>query len=237
MPRPKRTQSERDAATTALVQATRDKPRPTIEQLREAVEKADQEGVTTLRFEFARSASSKAKTWLLAGPGSPRCLLEPPPHRVAGYNFAATWAVSDIRLWLRGLEHRCHALGCGEPTDPRYLLCPKHWKVLGGKLRVDVLAAYGRGPCRVDTEASVMATRSWIVAATRAVCDVAVKEGNLTPEQGRALVAHAKELPLGPRPDEPRHPYAALLHAMGEIQEWPALASRVLGHDDHDRSE
>ena len=28
-----------------------------------------------LRFEFARSASSKAKTWLLAGPGSPRCLL------------------------------------------------------------------------------------------------------------------------------------------------------------------
>jgi hypothetical protein len=82
-----------------------------------------------------------------------------------------------------------------------------------------------------------MATRSWIVAATRAVCDVAVKEGNLTSEQGRALVAHAKELPLGPRPDEPRHPYAALLHAMGEIQEWPALASRVLGHDDHDRSE
>jgi hypothetical protein len=69
MPRPKRTQSERDAATIALVQATRDKPRPTIEQLREAVEKADQEGVTTLRFEFARSASSKAKTWLLAGPG------------------------------------------------------------------------------------------------------------------------------------------------------------------------
>ena len=61
----------------------------------------------------------------------------------------------------------------------------EHWKVLGGKLRVDVLAAYGRGPCRVDTEASVMATRSWIVAATRAVCDVAVKEGNLTPEQVR----------------------------------------------------
>ena len=87
MPRPKRTQSERDAATTALVQATRDKPRPTIEQLREAVEKADQEGVTTLRFEFARSASSKAKTWLLAGPGSPRCLLEQLPGDAISLTF------------------------------------------------------------------------------------------------------------------------------------------------------
>ena len=57
------------AVRVARAHARADERDDAIEQLREAVEKADQEGVTTLRFEFARSASSKAKTWLLAGPG------------------------------------------------------------------------------------------------------------------------------------------------------------------------
>jgi len=41
--------------------------------------------------------------------------------------------------------HNCHAKGCGVPVDPKMFMCPKHWKDLPWRLRIDIWRHYRAG--------------------------------------------------------------------------------------------
>lgn len=82
--------------------------------------------------------------------------------------------------------HTCHAMGCETAVSPEKLMCMPHWFQVPPALRAGVWAAYRVGQC-YDQKPS----RDWLVAATRAICAVAVKEGALTQEQANARIASA----------------------------------------------
>src|SRR6476646_10903557 len=43
------------------------------------------------------------------------------------------------------VEHTCHAVGCDRPTDPKYLMCPKHWAMVPAKIQAQVQQLYRPG--------------------------------------------------------------------------------------------
>jgi hypothetical protein len=43
------------------------------------------------------------------------------------------------------MGHRCHAIGCTEPTPPSLFMCRRHWFLLPKRLRNRIWATYRPG--------------------------------------------------------------------------------------------
>jgi hypothetical protein len=67
--------------------------------------------------------------------------------------------------------HKCHLPGCEVRTPPKYLLCPKHWKMVPQRLQMQVWATYRRGQ-----EIDKRPTPEYLAAARDAIDAVACKE-------------------------------------------------------------
>lgn len=74
--------------------------------------------------------------------------------------------------------HHCHAMGCEIPVPPEKLMCITHWRFVPKWIQASVWESYRPGQCD-DKQPS----RRWVIAATRAICAVAVREGVMTKEQ------------------------------------------------------
>lgn len=68
-------------------------------------------------------------------------------------------------------EHRCHARGCSSPCPPKFLMCPRHWKMVPLGLQRAVWSAYRPGQ-EIDRRPS----ESWHRAADAAIKAVAQRE-------------------------------------------------------------
>lgn len=87
------------------------------------------------------------------------------------------------------MSHHCHAIGCEIAVPPELLMCRAHWYSVPAYIRSQVWSTYRAGQCDDRNPSG-----SWMIAATRAIMAVAVKEGVLTHEQAVAKIAHEIEL-------------------------------------------
>lgn len=72
------------------------------------------------------------------------------------------------------LKHTCHAFNCDREIAPRFLMCPKHWRMVPRNLQVKVYATYRSGQ-EVDKQAS----SEYLKAAREAVEAVRDKESGI----------------------------------------------------------
>ena len=70
------------------------------------------------------------------------------------------------------MSHYCHAKGCGIPTKPQFLMCPKHWSMVPWSLKKRVWEAYNPGQ-----EQKKNPTQRYLIVADLAINAVAYKEG------------------------------------------------------------
>ena len=80
-------------------------------------------------------------------------------------------------------------MGCEISVQPEKLMCVSHWFMVPAWIRSQVWSSYRAGQCD-DRHPS----GSWMIAATRAICAVAVREGVLTKDQANAKIAREIEL-------------------------------------------
>lgn len=71
--------------------------------------------------------------------------------------------------------HYCHAIGCGMAIPPRLLFCYRHWMMTPYVHRAAVRDAY-----RLGQEIDKNPSGRWMIAAQKAICAVAVREGNMS---------------------------------------------------------
>lgn len=67
--------------------------------------------------------------------------------------------------------HTCHAVRCNARVQPTFLMCGPHWSRVSPTTRSAVWRAYRPGQCD-DKRPSA----AWMVAATKAIIEVAWKE-------------------------------------------------------------
>lgn len=97
--------------------------------------------------------------------------------------------------------HHCHAIGCGMVIPPRLLFCYRHWMMTPYVHRAAVRDAY-----RFGQEIDKNPSGRWMIAAQKAICAVAVREGNMSASEAQERVRHTTELfsnrlgPLNPPP-------------------------------------
>lgn len=70
------------------------------------------------------------------------------------------------------MGHTCHARGCKISCAPKFLMCPRHWKMVDFNLQREVWRTYRPGQ-EVDKRPS----EEWHKAADAAIECVAKKEG------------------------------------------------------------
>lgn len=80
--------------------------------------------------------------------------------------------------------HRCHAFGCQVPVDPRYFMCPHHWRRVPRPLKIGIWRHYRPGQ-EIDKRPSP----AYLEAAQAAIVAVADAEGT-----GDACRAHYARL-------------------------------------------
>lgn len=61
-------------------------------------------------------------------------------------------------------DHKCHAEGCEEPVEPKFLFCKPHWAAVPLEIRKRVLTTYRKGQCRRKNP-----SKEWVSAARAAV--------------------------------------------------------------------
>ena len=69
-------------------------------------------------------------------------------------------------------EHKCHAIGCQVNVDPKFLLCPAHWRLVPFPLKKRVWQHYRR-----DQEVTKNPSKDYLNAAKAAIVAVAHLEG------------------------------------------------------------
>lgn len=191
----------------AFVEATRDAPPITDEQLEAALEQAERDGTDKVRFIVCRK-TKPGETIRLYGRSGPPSAADCKIERVAGYNYAAWWYVADLRNHLRAKHHHCHALGCKNSCKPEMLMCRSCWKLVPARTKAAVYAAYRKGQCD-----DLQVSRAWLLAAETAIAAVAVKQGRMTKDQARVYIDRARQW-KGLEGDETPtlDPYALLEH-------------------------
>lgn len=162
---------------------------PTKEQLQELLNDARERGQATVSIVFGRKTkiSAGASTIRLYGSSGPASSEDAAITWVDKANVEAVFRVSDLAVYLRERNHKCHAIGCDASCKPEHLMCTRHWGMVPGKLQVEVYRAYRVGQCQ-DQEIS----RKWLVAAKTAIARVALREHKITDDQAKHMVARAK---------------------------------------------
>lgn len=87
------------------------------------------------------------------------------------------------------MAHHCHAIGCEIAVPPERLMCKSHWFMVPAYVRSQVWSSYRAGQCD-----DMRPSGSWMIAATRAIVAVAVREGIMTHEQAVAKITREIEL-------------------------------------------
>lgn len=70
------------------------------------------------------------------------------------------------------MSHTCHAFGCAIAVHPKYLMCPRHWRMVPSRLQLAVWAQYKPGQ-----EVRKDPSPRYLVAMADAINAVAEKEG------------------------------------------------------------
>ncbi len=74
------------------------------------------------------------------------------------------------------MKHKCHALDCKKTCSPSLLMCPKHWRMVPGPIKREVLRFYRPGQERDKNPSD-----DYILAARKAIAAVAILEGKEPP--------------------------------------------------------
>ena len=72
------------------------------------------------------------------------------------------------------MAHTCHAVGCEVRVAPKYLMCPRHWRMVPVATQKRVWATY-----RPGQEITKDPTSEYMAAHYTAVAEVAELEGRL----------------------------------------------------------
>lgn len=72
-------------------------------------------------------------------------------------------------------EHTCHAMKCGKPCPPKWLMCKPHWKLVLKVLQDAVWKHYQEG----QEDRIVAPTEAYLKAADDAIRYVAMLEGHI----------------------------------------------------------
>lgn len=70
------------------------------------------------------------------------------------------------------MDHKCHAVGCEREVPPAMLMCARHWRLVPGRLKLQVLRHYRKGQ-----EISKNPSREYLEAARSAIEAVRMSEG------------------------------------------------------------
>lgn len=70
------------------------------------------------------------------------------------------------------MSHKCHLPGCEREVQPRYLMCPAHWRAVPLRLKQAVWKHYAAGQ-----EVTKTPTLEYLNAAKAAINAVAEREG------------------------------------------------------------
>lgn len=175
--------------------------------LRRLVADAQAAGETTVRIVLERKSkvgpSGTVRLGACRGPASSE---DHPVVRIDASHVAAIFRVSDLAVHLRAKQRRCHALGCEGECQVDHLMCVKHWTMVPARFQVAAYQAKSRGSL-----ADLKVRRRWIVAAERAICWVAVREGKITTHESERRIEAAEGYAGA---ETMRDPYA-LLDAVG----------------------
>jgi hypothetical protein len=77
----------------------------------------------------------------------------------------------NLREFFASQTHHCHANGCNEVVDPKFLMCRKHWFMVPQKNKLAVYRHYRKGQ-----EIDKNPTAAYLEAAQAAIDAVARKE-------------------------------------------------------------
>jgi hypothetical protein len=69
-------------------------------------------------------------------------------------------------------KHYCHAMQCFTEVPPKMFMCKPHWRMLPKAMRDAIWDNYRPGQ-EIDKEP----TNDYVIAASRAIAHIAVKEG------------------------------------------------------------
>jgi len=67
--------------------------------------------------------------------------------------------------------HTCHATGCAVPVEPKFLMCPRHWKMVPRAIQQEVWRRY-----RVGQEIDKQPSPEYLAVMKQAIDIVAKKE-------------------------------------------------------------